>query len=77
MARRKAVKIEAEPAEPTECCKSCRCGWMVESEETVAWYCRLNPPTVTFDYEEGTQVSSFPFVAPDLWCSHFTPKLNS
>jgi len=75
MAARKTVKIE--PAEPTSTCKSCRHGWLYETEDSAQWYCRRFPPTVTYDYEEGCPVSSFPCVAPDLVCGEFAAQLNS
>jgi hypothetical protein len=72
MARKKPVVI----AEPTETCKTCRCSWFVESDDEAVWLCRLNPPSVVFDTSEQMPVSTFPIVAPDLWCAQFKPKLN-
>jgi hypothetical protein len=74
MPRKKVIPVVAEP---TETCKSCKCGWFVEMEDSAVWFCRLNPPTVTYDMEDRMQVSTFPVVAADQWCSHFAPLLNS
>jgi hypothetical protein len=74
MARKKVIPVIAEP---TETCKQCRCGWMLEREDAVVWFCRLNPPSVTYDMEDQTQVSTLPVVAPDHWCGQFRPLLNS
>jgi hypothetical protein len=73
MARKKTVVIVEEP---TETCKSCRAGWYLESDDESVWFCRLNPPTVTFDPVEQMPVSTFPVVAPDLYCLQFRPRLN-
>lgn len=73
MARKKTVVIVAEP---TETCKSCRCGWFLESEDDTVWLCRFMPPTVTYDMAEQTQVSTLPVVSADHWCAQFKPKLN-
>jgi len=69
MAPRKTVKVVAEP---TSTCKACRHAWLVED----TWLCRRFPPTVTYDYEEGLPVSSFPVTAADQTCGEFQPLLN-
>lgn len=68
MARRKAVKIEAEPAVRTEICKMCRHSDFAESE----FHCRRYAPIGVYD---GLYV--WPTVSADDWCGDFVGKLSS
>jgi hypothetical protein len=72
--KRKTVVVVEEP---TSTCGHCRHAWFVEDKDSAVWFCRRYPPTVTYDYGEQTQCSTFPVVAPEQTCGEFAAQLNS